>query len=115
MSILIEKCTRLKEASYILADASTDSKNKALELVAKSLKKNTAYILSENKKDVEAAKAGGTKESLVDRLRLDEGRMQGIIESIDTIIKLKDPVWSSNEVFWVTIFDIIRDIRRQDQ
>lgn len=99
MSILIDKCTKLKEASYLLSDASTDSKNKALELVVESLKKNTAYILSENLKDVEAAKAAGTKDSLIDRLSLDEDRVQGIIDSIDTIIRLKDPVWSSNEVW----------------
>ena len=99
MSVLIEKCVKLKKASYLLADASTNSKNNALQSVAESLKKNTVYILSENMKDVEAAKAVGTKDSLIDRLRLDEDRVQAIVDSIDTIIKLKDPIWRSNEVW----------------
>ncbi len=99
MSILIEKCTRLKEASHLLGAVSTNSKNNALKLVADNLKKNSEYILVENEKDVETAKTKGTKESLIDRLRLTEDRIQGIIDSINTIIKLKDPIWKSNDVW----------------
>lgn len=99
MSALIEKCTKLKKASVLLSAASTSSKNDALQLVADGLSKNIAYILSENKKDVEAARLKGTKESLIDRLKLDKDRISGIIESIDTIIKLKDPIWSSKDVW----------------
>ncbi len=99
MSTLIEKCTKLKKASVLLSAASTSSKNDALQLVADALSKNVDYILSENQKDVEAARLKGTKESLIDRLKLDEDRISGIIESIDTIIKLKDPIWSSKDVW----------------
>lgn len=99
MSNLIEKCTKLKEASYLLGTVSTSSKNTALKLVADSLKKNSLYILAENDKDIEAAKAKGIKDSLIDRLRLNEDRIEGMIESINTIIKLNDPVWKSNDVW----------------
>lgn len=99
MSALIEKCTKLKKASVLLSAASTSSKNDALQLVADGLSKNVDYILSENHKDVEAARLKGTKESLIDRLKLDKDRISGIIESIDTIIKLKDPIWSSKDVW----------------
>lgn len=101
MSRLIEKCSKLKESSTLLSAASTSSKNSALQLVADGLKNNTEYILTENVKDVEAARENGIKESLIDRLKLNEERIDGIIESIDTIIKLKDPIWSSKDV-WTT-------------
>ncbi len=101
MSILIEKCKKLKEASHLLSAVSTNAKNTGLQLVVDSLRKNTAYILSENEKDVQAARATGTKESLIDRLMLNEARIEGIIESIDTIIKLKDPIWTSKDVWTI--------------
>ena len=78
---------------------STKSKNTALCLVANSLKKNLSYILSENEKDIQIAKEKGMKESLIDRLKLNEDRMQGIIDSIHAIIKLNDPIWKSNDVW----------------
>lgn len=99
MSNLIGKCTLLKQASSSLGAVSTSSKNNALDLVVESLKKNAEYILSENNKDVEAARAKGTKESLIDRLRLNEDRIEGMVDSINTIIKLKDPIWRSNDVW----------------
>lgn len=99
MSSLIEKCTKLKEASNLLGRVSTSSKNTALELVIHHLKKNTSYIMAENNKDIEVAKAKGMKESLIDRLRLNEERIHGMVDSINTIIKLKDPIWRSNDVW----------------
>ena len=101
MSSLIDKCTKLREASHLLSAVSTSSKNTALQQVVDSLRKNTEYILLENKKDIEAARASGTKESLIDRLVLNEERIEGIIESIDTIIKLKDPIWTSKDVWTI--------------
>ncbi|QUH19499.1 glutamate-5-semialdehyde dehydrogenase [Alkaliphilus sp. B6464] len=99
MSNLIEKCARLRDASHLLAATPTNSKNAALHLVANSLKKNSSYILAENEKDIKIAKEKGTKESLIDRLRLNEDRIQGMIDSINTIIKLNDPIWKSNDVW----------------
>lgn len=99
MSCLIEKCKRLKESSYLLSTVTTNSKNTALHLVAESLKNNLAYILTENEKDIEIAKENGTKESFIDRLKLDEARVQGMIDSIHTIIKLNDPIWKSSDVW----------------
>lgn len=101
MSTLIDKATKLREASHLLSAVSTKTKNEALQLVVDSLRKNAPYILSENKKDIEAARASGTKESLIDRLMLNEERIEDIIESIDTIIKLKDPIWTSKDVWTI--------------
>lgn len=99
MSNLIEKCKKLREASHLLAAVPTNVKNTALHLVVDSLKKNSSYILAENEKDIEVARKKGTKESLIDRLALNEDRIQGMIDSINTIVKLNDPIWKSNDVW----------------
>ncbi len=101
MSKFTEKCIKLKEASRLLSTVPTKYKNDALGLVVESLKKNWSYILSENEKDIKIAKEGGTKSSLIDRLTLNESRMQGMIDGVNTIIDLKDPIWQSNDV-WTT-------------
>ncbi|QZY56815.1 glutamate-5-semialdehyde dehydrogenase [Crassaminicella profunda] len=96
---LVEKCKVLHEASRALATIDTKSKNKALQEVAFSLKEHEAFILEENRKDIEKAKNNNMKESLIDRLRLSEKRIDDMIEGIKTIMDLKDPVWRSNEVW----------------
>ncbi|HLR20812.1 MAG TPA: glutamate-5-semialdehyde dehydrogenase [Tissierellaceae bacterium] len=99
MSKLIEKCTNLKEASHTLETVSTNAKNTALKLVIDSLRKNLSYILSENKKDLEIAKERGMKDSFIDRLILDENRVEDIIDGINTVINFDDPIWASNHVW----------------
>ena len=91
----------LREAEKDLAVASTNDKNMALEKVAESIKDMSDYILEENKKDIENATANSMKDSLVDRLILDVDMIDGIIESIHTVIKLKDPIWSSKELWTI--------------
>lgn len=98
---LIEKCKRLREASFNLSSLSTRDKNQALELVIDSLNKNLSHILAENEKDIEMAKKSGMKDSLIDRLTLNEARMEGVVEGVRTIVDLQDPIWKSNDV-WTT-------------
>lgn len=99
MSEIIEKGKSLKSASELLSQASTKDKNEALKFVAESIIKNQDFILKENQKDIEAAINAEMKESLIDRLRLTEERIQDIIEGIHTIVELKDPIWKSNDVW----------------
>ncbi|MCT4606791.1 MAG: glutamate-5-semialdehyde dehydrogenase [Marinisporobacter sp.] len=96
---LIEKCKVLNKASSVLATMDTKYKNQALQEVVRSLKEHEDFILEENRKDVEKAESNQMKESLIDRLRLDGKRIDGMIEGIKTIIDLKDPIWKSNEVW----------------
>ncbi len=84
--------TSLRKASQLLANLSAKEKNNALEAVIRSLDKNRESILSANKKDVNKARESGTKESLVDRLMLNDERMIGINDSIRIIISQTDPV-----------------------
>lgn len=85
----------LRNAEKNLSIVSADAKNKALLEVAKSIGDMREYILEENLKDVEIAEKNNMKSSLVDRLKLDVDKIDGIIESIHTVIKLNDPIWSS--------------------
>ena len=99
MSQLIEKGKKLKLAKQIIGIATTKDKNDALLLVANAIKKNQDRILDANNKDVENARNSGMKEGLVDRLMLNEARIHGIIEGIETVIKLPDPIWKSDKVW----------------
>lgn len=85
-------CKKLKDGSEILSLQNANIKNEALKAVAAALDKNRAKILAANAKDVEEARASGTKESLIDRLSLDEKRITSIIDSMKIIIEQTDPV-----------------------
>lgn len=99
VTILLEQCKRLKKTAEVLAIANSRDKNQALREVAISIKEHEEYILQENAKDVEAAKRSGMKESLIDRLRLTQDRIDGMIDSIESIIEAKDPIWRSSDVW----------------
>lgn len=99
MSQLVEKGEKLKRAKTTLGIASTREKNRALALVAKSIKDRQEDILNANMKDIENARNSGMKEGLVDRLLLNQARINGIIEGIETVIKLPDPIWKSDSVW----------------
>jgi glutamate-5-semialdehyde dehydrogenase len=81
-----------KAASRRLAIASPDDKSAALVAAAKALRAATPKILAANVKDVEAAKVAGRPAAFVDRLMLDEKRINGIATALEEIAALPDPV-----------------------
>lgn len=83
---------RAKDASRESAKLGTDEKNKGLFAVADELCKQSAYLLSENEKDVQEAESKGVKKSLIDRLRLTEQRIEDMAEGLRQIAGLEDPV-----------------------
>ncbi len=84
--------SRLRKASAILACHNEKQKNMALSCVAKSLIKNKDKILKANDADVEKAHIDGMKESMIDRLSLDEKKFQSIVDGINLVIQQQDPV-----------------------
>ncbi len=74
------------------AKVSSKIKNKVLTDYIKLIKKNKKKIINQNNKDIYFAKSKGIKENLIKRLALDDKKIQSIIKSIETIIKIKDPV-----------------------
>ncbi len=83
---------RARAAARVLRTLPTDVKNAALTAMAEALVERTDEVLAANATDVEAAAAGGTPESVLDRLRLDAGRVAGVAEALRQLVALPDPV-----------------------
>ncbi|MCI8293338.1 MAG: glutamate-5-semialdehyde dehydrogenase [Hespellia sp.] len=83
---------RAKEASKRLARLGQEEKKRGLLIVAEELRRKTDYILQENHRDVEAAKERGMKRSLIDRLELNEQRINDMAVGLEQIAALEDPV-----------------------
>ncbi|MCL2600825.1 MAG: glutamate-5-semialdehyde dehydrogenase [Treponema sp.] len=92
MSLLQPIFVSLKQAQSKLAAENAAAKNKALAAAAAAIDRDRALILAANALDVKKARGAGIKESLVDRLSLNDGRIDGIIEGVDVVIRQKDPV-----------------------
>lgn len=89
---IIELARAAKEASAALAQTSTEERNGALAAMAEALRAHTGAIVTANRHDMEAARRQGTKESLLDRLMLDEGRVQAMADALDELAALPDPL-----------------------
>ena len=83
---------KAKIASRSLMDLNTDKKNEALRSIKEELILHMKEIIKANTEDISAAKINGIKESMVDRLMLNEYRIRAIAGSIDKVINLSDPV-----------------------
>ncbi len=87
-----EICLKAKAASVELAKLSADAKNAVLCRMADALEANTEKILAANKLDVEAAKAKGLKAALLDRLALDQKKIQNMAKELREVSALPDPI-----------------------
>ncbi|EKF9228880.1 glutamate-5-semialdehyde dehydrogenase [Vibrio cholerae] len=83
-----------KAASFQLATASTAQKNQALASMADQLEAQSASILAANAKDIALGREAGLSDAMLDRLLLNESRLQAIANDVRNVIKLNDPVGS---------------------
>jgi glutamate-5-semialdehyde dehydrogenase len=83
---------RARQASIELADVNTDAKKGCLEAIAAVIRSQTAAILEANAVDLAAAPGFGMTDAAVDRLRLDEARIEGIATGVEAVAALPDPV-----------------------
>ena len=81
-----------RSAARDLAIASAVQKNAALTAAAKALRKATPAILAANAKDIVAAKSADRPASFIDRLLLDDNRVETIAKGLEDIAALADPV-----------------------
>ena len=81
-----------RAAATDLATTSSDQRNAALAAAAAALRSGSTAILVANEKDMAAAKEHGLGGSMLDRLFLDEGRIEAMAAGLETIIGLRDPV-----------------------
>ncbi len=80
-----------KEAARQLALYDTEQKNRALLAIAQALEDNIPAILAANARDVESAQGNGVRPTMIDRLRLDEGRVRSMAEGARQVAQLPDP------------------------
>lgn len=94
MKTLTQMGLQAKEASRLMAVASTEQKNRVLKGLMAMLQENQQAILQANQEDVRRAESKGLHPSLIDRLSL-QGRLGGIVNDISHVISLRDPIGES--------------------
>jgi glutamate-5-semialdehyde dehydrogenase len=87
-----EICLKAKAASFELGKLSAEAKNAAICKMANALETNADKILAANKKDVEAATTKGVKTALLDRLSLDQKKIQTMAKELREVSALPDPI-----------------------
>ncbi|GGD42891.1 glutamate-5-semialdehyde dehydrogenase [Aureimonas glaciei] len=94
-ALMLDIGARARAAARVLALAPTTQKNAALEAMAVAVARDEPAILAANAEDVADALAAGLSPALVDRLRLDSGRIAGIAAALREVAALADPVGST--------------------
>ena len=89
---MLELGRAARAASTQLAQASADVKRAALETAARELRASRAAVLRANADDVAEAKARGLSGAMIDRLALDEKRLEATAAGLETVAALEDPV-----------------------
>ncbi|WP_166239486.1 glutamate-5-semialdehyde dehydrogenase [Paenibacillus turpanensis] len=92
MSEVKQKAGIAKAASRQMAICTTEQKNEALLKIADALVREAASIIAANEEDLARGRDNGTSPSLLDRLALNEARIEGIAEGLRQIAALPDPV-----------------------
>jgi glutamate-5-semialdehyde dehydrogenase len=83
---------RARSASAVLAASGTAGKNAALESIAEHILSSREALVEANRQDLQAAKRSGLESALLDRLELNEQRIQGMADGLRQIASLADPV-----------------------
>ena len=87
-----EKAKAARAASADVGLSDRETRDGALAAMARALRDNAALIVRENGHDMEDARQAGTKESLLDRLMLDEGRVGDMADALEDLRELPDPL-----------------------
>jgi glutamate-5-semialdehyde dehydrogenase len=91
-STVADTARAAKRAARVLAQVDTAVKDAALQAIAEALTARVDEILAANERDMRLARSAGMDDALLDRLRLDEGRIAGIAQAVAQIAALADPV-----------------------
>jgi glutamate-5-semialdehyde dehydrogenase len=79
-------------AASVLALATTDTKNAALRKISAALRSGKAALLAANVLDMDAARAKGLSAAMLDRLALDDSRIESMARGVEEIAALADPI-----------------------
>ena len=89
---ILQMGRQARAAAYRLAQLSSDEKNAILRAMASSIRANAATLMQANDKDLAAGVEKGLSAAMLDRLRLDEARIEAMAAGIDQVATLPDPV-----------------------
>jgi glutamate-5-semialdehyde dehydrogenase len=89
---ILQMGRQARAAAYRLAQLSSDEKNAILRAMASSIRANAASLMQANDKDLAAGVEKGLSAAMLDRLRLDEARIEAMAAGIDQVATLPDPV-----------------------
>ena len=84
--------SKIKQASYQIAKADSTTKNRLLSEIIQQLASDTDNILQANQLDLKQAKENGMADGLLDRMMINQDRMNQILEGIKKVIALEDPI-----------------------
>lgn len=91
-ALVRESCVRARAASLDLAQANRAAKDAALHAMADALVANAEAIVAANAQDIAAAQAAGVGGHLIDRLRLDDARVEAMAHGLRDVAGLPDPI-----------------------
>ena len=81
-----------KKASISLSGISTEKKNNALKIISQRLYENKEEIFKANNEDIERSLADNLAMPLIKRLKFDESKLNEVIDGINSLISLEDPI-----------------------
>ena len=94
---MLARGQRARNAARLLREASSEARTKALRLLANKLRHNADAILAANQRDLDAGRANGMTEALLDRLALNPDRVEGIASAVEIIAEVQDPLGVETE------------------
>ncbi|MHC1695318.1 MAG: glutamate-5-semialdehyde dehydrogenase [Eubacteriales bacterium] len=89
---LIRQCVAARRACYVLAASGEDTRSTALRRIADALEEQSDVILAANEKDMLSASDNGVRDTMLDRLRLDKGRIASMANGVRKVASLPDPL-----------------------
>ena len=92
LELLTDIARKAREASRRLASLSSAEKSNALKLAATRLREHQEELLRANTVDMQKAREAGISGSFLDRLELNEGRIEGMAAGLEKVAELPDPV-----------------------
>lgn len=98
-SLVQEIALDARAASLTLANVPSENKNQAILRLAELIEENVPALQAENEKDLAAGEANGLGAAMLNRLKLDEKRISGMVEGARQVAALADPVGESLETY----------------
>ena len=98
MSLITDISRQTAKAAHTLALLDTETKNQVLAEMAAALREQKAFIIKENESDLSAARDNNLAASMIDRLTLNDERIEAMAEGIEVIVSLDDPVGQLRDI-----------------